>query len=67
MNVRPLEGPPANALDALQCVAGVALPMTDPGELMRQIRRRNFARAQRLSPSEVAEMPVDYDPGPEYD
>lgn len=42
-------------------------PDADLRALRRDIRRRNFARAQRLSPLEVADMPPDFDPGLEYD
>jgi len=42
------------------------LPMTDPAELTREIRRRNWQRAHRASVQEVRDH-CPADPGPEFD
>lgn len=31
------------------------------------VRRLNWIRIQRLSPLEASELPLDFDPGPEFD
>lgn len=51
----------------LRELSGLRLPDIDPAVLCWQIRRRNFARIQRLSESELAALPETFDPGPEYD
>lgn len=67
MNVRPLEGPPLEALAQLSASGDVAIPETDPARLLLQIRRRNWAHAQRLSHAEIVDLDPDFDPGPEFD
>lgn len=42
-----------------------APPLPAPSPL--DARRLNWIRLQRLSPAEVAELPEDFDPGPEFD
>lgn len=64
--IRPLEGQPAECTPLVQPVAEVRIPMADPASLMREIRRRNWARAHRASDTEVADH-CPADPGPEFD
>lgn len=41
-------------------------PHTD-ADTQQQARRLNFIKANRLSPSEAGDLPVGFDPGPEFD
>lgn len=46
--------------------AALALPLPARHHSL-ELRRARWIRAQRLSPSEAADLPADFDPGPEFD
>ena len=64
--IRPLEGPPPECVPLGMPAGEVRIPMTDPAQLTREIRRRNWQRAHRASDAEVADH-CPADPGPEFD